>query len=847
MQTIKIDFDNPGLPQRLDVVENDAQSRFFKAVLYKDGKAYTAPSGATYSIMYRGFGPQNEGWYDTINDGAGKRAACSVSGNVVTCEIARQALRVPGHVSVVLCVTGSNGYMLHGWPIDCNCRNDSYTNGTSVESFFYITQVTNADWSSAIKTWEELKNMIDPTLSVSGKAADAAKVGTALAEETTRAKAAEEENAKGVSQLKEDKVDYVVNIARSDNIFSEGTLSATAVTNSDRSITVTPTASYGRYDYRFNVLPTGTEKTFYFSVYAETEADSISSVIYVYDGKTNLDKVESVVLKKRNGKNKRGEIGIVRLKPSQYNITNIGIGIMTGIGVPYTITDKSFFIIDITDKVEESDDIGSVFLFYEELFENYRKEKYNLAEKATLAENLLYQINNLNSNGFSANENTCVFTPKANYYGITIKIQNDILTRGDVILVFKSDFYNASGKFMVGQQNKAGTAYDKKKEVSYYGIVENEFVYYCIFSISYLSKLNLDIFYSLKNLGYENNQHTITVLCFGEAVSDTVSTELVSAIINDYSIADTYNRIGELAGRIDESTDKNEIKNTWKGQNVLVIGDSITAAKKWQKKLSELLEMQVTTHAKGGVSAIAMVDGDKGLGGDYDNETSASGVLKPLSTDDVKGKSLIVVLPCYNDRGKPDGKVGDCYATDGTGQKTIAGLVQYTINRIYETLKEAGNLKCKILYVTPHCAGKYPYIDVDGYGEYPEGSGYSMKTIASTITAVCNYNNIPVCNLWSESGIGKFTWNVFESSSTAVNSQYSPYELDSSGNPVNTTRIKYVKGKSYYQIRDGIVVLEEYTGSAPYPYNADQLHCNDEGYGRIGECIVGTIIKHYGN
>lgn len=182
MREIKIDFDNPGLPQRLDVVENDAQSRFFKAVLYKDGKAYAAPSGATYSIMYRGFGPQNEGWYDTINDGAGKRAACSVSGNVVTCEIARQALRVPGHVSVVLCVTGSNGYMLHGWPIDCNCRNDNYTGGTSVESFFYITQVTNADWTSAIKAWEELKNMIDPTLSLSGKAADAAKVGEAVGE-----------------------------------------------------------------------------------------------------------------------------------------------------------------------------------------------------------------------------------------------------------------------------------------------------------------------------------------------------------------------------------------------------------------------------------------------------------------------------------------------------------------------------------------------------------------------------------------------------------------------------------------------------------------------------------------
>lgn len=45
---------------------------------------------------------------------------------------------------------------------------------------------------------------IDPTLSLSGKAADAAKVGEAVNAESERAKAAEEANAKGVGQLKED-------------------------------------------------------------------------------------------------------------------------------------------------------------------------------------------------------------------------------------------------------------------------------------------------------------------------------------------------------------------------------------------------------------------------------------------------------------------------------------------------------------------------------------------------------------------------------------------------------------------------------------------------------------------
>lgn len=204
MQKIRIDFDNPGLPQHISAVENDSQSRFFQATLYENGKAYTAPEGATYSIMYRGFGPQNQGWYDTINDGAGKRAACAVSGNVVTCEIARQALQVPGHVSIVLCVTTGKGYMLKSWPIECDCKNDRYDSTVEIQSFFYVTQISNESWTQAIQAVEELKNTIDPTLSISGKAADAAKVGEAVNAETTRAKAAEEENAKGIGQLKED-------------------------------------------------------------------------------------------------------------------------------------------------------------------------------------------------------------------------------------------------------------------------------------------------------------------------------------------------------------------------------------------------------------------------------------------------------------------------------------------------------------------------------------------------------------------------------------------------------------------------------------------------------------------
>lgn len=180
MQQVRIDFDNPGLPQSLGVVEGESQSRLFQAALYKSGAAYTAPAGAVYSIMYRGFGPQNQGWYDTIEDGAGKRAACTVSGNVVTCELARQALRVPGHLTVVLCVSDAKGYMLKSWPIMADARNDGYEDTVEVESFFYITQITSAEWTKAFAAWEDFKATIDPTLSVEGKAADAKATGDAV-------------------------------------------------------------------------------------------------------------------------------------------------------------------------------------------------------------------------------------------------------------------------------------------------------------------------------------------------------------------------------------------------------------------------------------------------------------------------------------------------------------------------------------------------------------------------------------------------------------------------------------------------------------------------------------------
>ena len=444
-------------------------------------------------------------------------------------------------------------------------------------------------------------------------------------------------------------------------------------------------------------------------------------------------------------------------------------------------------------------------------------------------------------------ENECIFAPTEYYFGFVIrpKINDSLSNNGNILIVMETDFASPNGgTFMFGQEKADGKGYVSITNSTYYGEIDGKHYYYAVCPFKKDGMKQYDIYHNIAE-GYVGVSHTAKIMAFGYIDSAEVTQKALDIIITGKTLLDLFNDVDLIDKKL--SSLSASIPNKWNGKNVLVIGDSITAAQKWQKKLNEMLGMNVTTHAKGGVGTISMVDGDKGLGGDYDNETSASGVLKPLSVDDVKDKSLIVVLPAYNDRGKKDGQIGDCYKTDGSGQSTIAGIIQYTINRIYETLTQANNLTCKVLYATPHCPGRYPYIDADGYEEYPTGSGRTMETLANMIVSVGNHNNIPVCDLWHNSGSNKYTWNVFGASANPVNEQYSPYELDSTGNPVNTTRIRYQNGKAYYQKRDGQVVLETYTGSAPFPYNGDQLHCSSSGYARLGECIVGAIISHYGN
>ena len=268
--------------------------------------------------------------------------------------------------------------------------------------------------------------------------------------------------------------------------------------------------------------------------------------------------------------------------------------------------------------------------------------------------------------------------------------------------------------------------------------------------------------------------------------------------INTVTDVNAIKMIADVANTLSPEYKKelfNEFFNNWNGAEVLAIGDSLTSAKKWQLKTTELLGCNITTHAKGGKGYIDLIDGENGQDGDYDNETDASGILRPLSVDDVTGKKLIIVYAGYNERHMAYGEIGDVYPT----KNTLAGKVQYVINSIYSLLEQADNLTCKLLFITPHCVGTYGYVNIDGYGEYPLGTGRTLEGISNIIEKVAEYNNIEVLDLWHNSGIGKFTWDIYCAKTPA-------------------------------------------SATAPYPDNVDLVHLNASvGYPHLGTLIANKI------
>lgn len=270
------------------------------------------------------------------------------------------------------------------------------------------------------------------------------------------------------------------------------------------------------------------------------------------------------------------------------------------------------------------------------------------------------------------------------------------------------------------------------------------------------------------------------------------------------------------------------------GKTILTIGDSMSATGEWQNEVAKLLGTTIRKHAKGGSGVLGMIDG--------------YGDFNPLSVADVTGVDIITLYGGYNDRVIEHGKIGDLYPANNT----ISGVFQYAINRINELLKEANNTDCKIIIITPHCAGKYDWCDADGYTEWVTGSGRTLEMMSNKIQEVAKHNSLASVDLWHYLGIDKTNWNKYQKYPTPDNpdftfiGEYNTVNDLPTGAEKDVAKVTALNTWDNTYIHNGTewVRYNKYAPYSPFPYNADQLHLNADGYVKLGNYIAGIILLY---
>lgn len=281
-----------------------------------------------------------------------------------------------------------------------------------------------------------------------------------------------------------------------------------------------------------------------------------------------------------------------------------------------------------------------------------------------------------------------------------------------------------------------------------------------------------------------------------------------------------------------------------KFKRMLAIGDSITAAGIWQRKVGEILGCDVRTHAKGGIGIVTMVDGD-GSGQPptgYDPDTFGTANLYALTDEDVKDVDVIVLMGFYNARSLTLGSATDMYPS----QNTFVGQVNYAVKRVYDCLAQAGNNNCKVVICSAHKFGKYAWSDKTAYDD-----GENIRLGAEM---AAKQNALLFVDLMNHGNINKYNWNAFQYSATPYNANYIPASGSNTGVNIpfaslsaapsasaNNGKYITVQGESGCYKSNGTTWVKDAT--IPAIWNADQLHLNELGYKRIGEYIAGEIEK----
>lgn len=181
------------------------------------------------------------------------------------------------------------------------------------------------------------------------------------------------------------------------------------------------------------------------------------------------------------------------------------------------------------------------------------------------------------------------------------------------------------------------------------------------------------------------------------------------------------------------------------GEQCLVIGDSVIANNNIQAKLAELTGMTVSTHAKGGIGFVQMVDGD-GAGG-----------FPALTSAQIAGKKYVIIAGGLNERSRALGIRTDMYPT----QLTLTARLNYVIQKVNSLAATAGNPTVRIIIVAPHLCGKYAYINYAGNQIFPSAEGGNDKTLEDMVNVIkdlAGSYGYPCLDNYHNSGINQFNW-----------------------------------------------------------------------------------------
>lgn len=176
MQIIDLDISNKRVAPLLQAKQGDV-GRKFRAVITDGGDPYDIPADAVLSVWYSG--ASGAGNYSVIG---GKSAFC-IDGNTVTVELITQMLNHHGSGNLCLVMNKQDGTQIGTWNIPYIVEQLPGMGSPAAEQYFTaLTEAAAKAAESAAKAAEAAATFeTDTTLSVAGKAADAAVTGAALA------------------------------------------------------------------------------------------------------------------------------------------------------------------------------------------------------------------------------------------------------------------------------------------------------------------------------------------------------------------------------------------------------------------------------------------------------------------------------------------------------------------------------------------------------------------------------------------------------------------------------------------------------------------------------------------